>query len=142
MRHDETRVGGAAQETVEFRELAALPLPSHPAPFAGVPAPLAVKEKEARRSVALVQLIDQQPRMREQLVIPFLGCLVRVRKVSEQREMQVIVAVREEADLYVIDQRANFCDRIDNGGHDGDRSALTRDAVAEREFRQQPGRNR
>jgi hypothetical protein len=47
-------VAGAAQETVELLDLAALALPSHPHPFFLVPLPIAVEQVEA--AAALVRM--------------------------------------------------------------------------------------
>ena len=97
----------AAQEAIEFGELAALALPSHPAAFAGVPPPLAMKEKEAPAAVARVQLLDAVARLRQQRVIAGERLRVGIGEVGQQREVQVVVAVAEKADLEIGDEVAS-----------------------------------
>jgi hypothetical protein len=43
----EARVGGASQQPIEFLDLSAFALPPHPRVFPGVPAPVAMAQKEA-----------------------------------------------------------------------------------------------
>ena len=56
--NDEAGARVAAKQPVELRQFAALALPSHPAPFAGIPAPLPVKQKEPIGAVPRVELGD------------------------------------------------------------------------------------
>jgi hypothetical protein len=63
--HRKTGIGRAAQEVVEFRELPAFSLPSHPALLSPVPSPLALKQEEPPGAVALVERIDARARVIE-----------------------------------------------------------------------------
>ncbi len=55
-RFDKAGIGGAAQQPIEFVQLAALALPAHPASLAGVPGAPAVQQQKAdaarRRAIA------------------------------------------------------------------------------------------
>ena len=69
---DEARVGGAAKQTVELFDFAALPLPSHPEAFLLVPLTRAMEqEKPVRTAVAMpgVELPDGVGRGGENLFI-------------------------------------------------------------------------
>ena len=87
--HGVAGIGGAAQQPVELEQLAALPLPSHPAPFAGVVGARAVEQEEAIRAVARVQDLDAYLRGGEQGRILRRIALGRVAEVGQQREVQV-----------------------------------------------------
>ena len=58
-RYGEARVGGAAQQPVELLDLAALALPPHPQPFAGVPLPQAMEQEEAVGAVGGVPGVER-----------------------------------------------------------------------------------
>ena len=59
---DETGIGGATQQAVQFMKLAALALPADPARFTRVPDAPAMKQQKARatrrRAVACIQALD------------------------------------------------------------------------------------
>ena len=103
---DVAGVGGAAQQLVELVELAALPLPAHPAPFAGVPAALAVEQEEAIGAVARVQALDAGLARRR--AAPRLRGASRSaasRKSVSSAKCRCVVAVGEEPHLEIVDQR-------------------------------------
>ena len=132
----EARVGRAAQQPVELRELAALALPSHPSPLAGVPAAIAMKEEEAARPVPLVELVDPPLRGVEQRGFPFERRPIGVRMVAEQREVEVRVAVGQEAHFQVVEQAEQPRLGVDDRGNGHDGPVFRGDAVAHGELRQ------
>ena len=52
-RHDEAGIGGATQQAVEFLDLSALALPSHPQPFLLVPLTRTMEQEEAIRAIRI-----------------------------------------------------------------------------------------
>ncbi len=56
--HDEARISSAAQESIEFFELASLSFPTHPFVLAGVPLSPAMKEMKAAVAVTSIQCVD------------------------------------------------------------------------------------
>ena len=109
--HRVAGVGGAAQQLVELVQLAALPLPSHPAPFAGVVGARAVEQEEAIGAVARVEDLDARLRRSQQRRVFRRLALGRVAEVGQQREVQVLIAVGEEADLEIVDERPGCAPR-------------------------------
>ncbi len=86
-------VGRAAQQPVQFMQLAALAFPADPARFAGVPDPLAVQQQEAvaagRRAIAPIEP-GNAGRCRFQQRLIAIDMLGRgIEPVGEQREMQL-----------------------------------------------------
>src|SRR5688500_12842561 len=102
--HDEAGVGRAAEKAVELRELAAFALPSHPRPFALIPAALTVKIEKPIAPVPFVQAIHTLDREIEKGAVSFQRCRAVVGKVAEQGEMQMGIAIAEKADLQIVEQ--------------------------------------
>src|SRR5581483_2912171 len=64
-RHDEARIGGTAQQAIEFFDLPALAFPSHPEAFAFVPLAQTMKEEEPiRGAVSVLGVEGSNPRAR------------------------------------------------------------------------------
>ena len=59
---------------------------------------------------------------------------IGVGKVAEQREMQVRIAVAEEPDLEIVEERVHARRGVDDRRHDDNRPVAGRDAVAHREL--------
>ena len=123
-----------AQKLVQFRQLAALALPSHPDAFGWVPLALAVQKKEAPDAamvIAFRQRVDARARMGQQALVLGQGLGRGVLPVRQQREEDVTQGVRQIVRLQHVGQ---FVDRVDRGDHAGDddqRPRLGGDAVAE-----------
>ena len=96
---NEARVRCAAQQPVEFFELAALALPPHPALLARIPPPFPVKEEKPIGAVPLVELVDAAPRELQKLLVTGDRLLRGIVEVAQQREMQVGIAIGQEPDL-------------------------------------------
>ncbi len=118
----------AAQQRVQVRELSPLALVAHPQPFLRVPPARAVEEEEdvagrafGRRlvgaAVLLVQALDPGARGPQQRLVLRHRFGRRVAEVGQQAEMQMGVAIGEEADLQRLDQPV---DAFDAGEHRGD----------------------
>ena len=100
----------AAQEGIQFLELATLPLPAHPAALGRVPASLAVEDEEPGPSawslaVTLIEPVYRRHRRREQFVVAGDVLTGGVEPVRQQGESNIAVAVRQIVDL----QAANQC---------------------------------
>jgi hypothetical protein len=98
--HDrEARVACAAQQPVQLGQLAALALPSHPAPLGFVPTAFALQEEEPVGAVPCVQLVDLPLRLLNHREVRRHRLRVGVGEVVEEGEVKMRIAVREIADL-------------------------------------------
>ena len=131
----EAGVGRAAQQPVQFVQLAALAFPADPPRLAGVPDPLAVQQQEAvaagRRTVAPIEPGDAGDRRFQQrrIAVDMLGR--GIQPVGEQREMQVALRAGEVVDLQMLDL---LLDRRRGGQqrrHRDERAQLRGHAVAQ-----------
>ena len=141
----EAAVAVAAQQRVEVGQLAALALVAHPALFAGVPAARTVKQEKAIRldaGVALVEPLDAPLREPQQDLVARQGFAVGVGEVGEQGEMQVLVAVAEEAHLQRLDQLLHVADAGQDARHRHQGARAGRDAVDVVHARQRLRRDR
>ncbi len=131
--------GAAAQQRVEVAELAALPLLAHPHPVDGVPAPRPVEQEEGRsglvvavvvalRRVLRVERRDARGGVRHQFVVARHVLGGRVAEVGQQAEVQVRVAVGEEAHLERLDQLVDAGDAADERRHHDQRARAAGDA--------------
>ncbi len=136
MLHDVAGVGRAAQQPVELGQLATLAFGAHPAVLALVPLTRAMKQEETIGAVPGVQLVDSPPRGLDEHRVIGLGALVSVRKVREQGEMQMRVAIRKEPNLEVVEERDQTRLRIDDRGNRHDRAIGRGDASPHVELRQ------
>ncbi len=100
------RVGAAAaQHRVQVGELAALSLVAHPAALAGIPAPRAMEEEEALGAAVLaVECLDAAPGGGGERRVAGQRLRLRVLEIREQREVQALVAVGEEAHLERLEE--------------------------------------
>ncbi len=136
MLDDEAGVRRLPQQPVELVQLAALALPAHPAPLLRVPAPLAVEEEEAVGAVPRVQPVDALAGDVQQRLVAGEDLLVGVAEIGEQREVQVPVAVGEEADLEVVEERVDLRSPAHQRRHGHDGPVARGDALAHVELRQ------
>src|SRR5687767_7811342 len=82
----------ATQVLVELGELAALSLPAHPHALLRVPETRPVEEEEhvlASKSVPGVQRFDSRHRCREDFFVALSMLRWRVRKIAQDRELQI-----------------------------------------------------
>ncbi|MDT4817730.1 hypothetical protein FQZ97_508130 [compost metagenome] len=124
---------GAAQYGVEFGDLAALALEAHPGPFGGVPAPRAMEQEEpvhGRVGVLAVQRFDALPRKALQRGVLLLDLGAGIQEVAQQGEMQVVVAVGQEADLETFAELVDVLGAADQGGYHHQGACLAGDALA------------
>ncbi len=135
-RHGGIQVGGplpAAEQPIQFQELAALALPPDPAPFAGVPHPAAVQQQEpvagGRRTVFGVEPGDGVPRRRQQGVVALHMLARGVGPVGQQREIEFARRARQIMDLQASDLFVDGGRRGQQGGH-GDQGAPSRRNLA------------
>jgi hypothetical protein len=133
-------VVSTAQQPVQLVELAALALPSDPAPLPFVPHAAAVEQEEALaaggRPVAPVQLGDAFGRRLDERFIALDALLVGVGPVREQGEMQLVFRAREMVDLQALDLLFERLARRQQDRHGDQRAQLRRHAFAQREARQ------
>ena len=131
-RYGEARVGGATQEPVELLDLAALALPPHPQPFAGVPLPQAMKQEEpvsAIGGVPGVERGDAGASRLEDLGVLRLRLGGGVGKVAEEREVDPRVEVAERLHFEVRDELLDPGDAVEQRRHDDHRPRRRRHVV-------------
>ncbi len=138
MLHDEARVGRAAQEPVELRQLAALALATHPALLERIPLTRAMEEEEPIRAVARVEIVHAPPRGLHQLVIARPRALVRIGEVGQQREMEMRIAIAEETHLQLVEEAVQPILGVHDHRNDDHRPVARGNAVAQVELRQRP----
>jgi hypothetical protein len=122
----------AAQQRVEIGQLAALALVPHPALLGHVPAAWPMEQEEAIGIVAgvvLVERLDASLRQPQQRVVAGQGLAVRIGEVGEQGEMQMFVAVAEEAHFQRLDQILDILRAGEQAGDRHQRACTGRDAV-------------
>ena len=118
----EGRVGRAAQQLVQFLELAALAFPSHP-PFLPVaPDPATMQQQEAiacsARAVKTVQALDACHRNVEQRRVPRGVLAGGVCPVRKQREVELAFGRRQVVNLEALELRFQRRARREKCGHD------------------------
>ncbi len=119
----EGRVGGAAQQPIEFVELAALALPADPAPLSLVPQAFAVQQHEAvagrSGAIAMVQPRDALPGRGPQGLVGLGLFAVGVAPIGQQGEIELARRAGQIVDLQPLDL---FLDIFEGGeqGRDGD----------------------
>src|SRR6185437_10389674 len=90
---DETGVACAAQQAVQFMELAALALPAHPFALRRIPAAAAMEQEETLFAVTGVEFVYSLLRRFEQWLVVDGGLAVAVFPVGEERKEQVAIGV-------------------------------------------------
>ncbi len=147
----ESLARAAAQQLIEVAELAALALIAHPEALLRIPAPRAMQEEERlgatgvlaaggrARAIFLVEDLDARARQAEQRLVFRLRFLGRVAVIGEQGELQVRVAIGEEADFERLDQLIDGGDTAQHRRHHHQRAPVGRDAALEIQARQEGG---
>ena len=133
----------AAQQTVEFVQLAALAFPAHPAALRGVPLPAAMEQEKPFRTVAAIFPIQLADPLQRSLHVGLVrGHVLRrgVGKVGQQGPAQVRVRIAQVVDLESIDQLGGAVRMRQHGRHDHAGGKRGRDAVLEVELGQHAGR--
>ena len=137
----ETGVGRAAQQPVQFVQLAALAFPADPPRFACVPDPPAVEQQEAvaarRRAIAPVEPGDACYRRFQQrrVAVDMLGR--GIEPVGEQSEMQIALRAREVVDLQTLDLLVDRRHRRQQRRHRDEGTQMRGHATAKFQGRQQ-----
>ncbi|MNZ46192.1 hypothetical protein D3C78_638680 [compost metagenome] len=128
---------GAAQQRIEFGELAALALVAHPHLLGRIPAPRAVEQEEVIGiRVFAVQRLDALTGQRQQRRVLLQHLARGIHEVGQQREMQMGVAVGQKAHLQALDQFLDILLPSDEGRHHHQGARLGGDALAEVQARQ------
>ena len=97
---------GAAQKCIQIAKFAALAFITHPQALLRIPTARAVKQKEACATVGLVpriQICDSLYRQIQQRFILRLHFLGGVSKIRQQGEVHVLVPIRQEPYLQLLD---------------------------------------
>ncbi len=123
-----------AKQAVELVELAALPLPAHPAALDGVPQPLAMEQEEAIRAVGSVALVQLADALEGGLDVPLILRHVlpwSVGEVGQQGEAKLRVGVGQVVDLQPFQQLRSAVRAREHARHDHEGGAVGGDAVLE-----------
>jgi hypothetical protein len=142
----EALMPGISQQRVQVLQLASLALAAHPDTIGGVPAPRSVEQEEAVAAarffaclvVAPVQGLDALARMGQQRLVAGQHLRGRVEEVRQQCEVQVRIAVGEEAHLERLGQRVDTLGARQHRRHHHQRARDARDAEREVHARQRP----
>ena len=139
MLHDEARVGRAAQQPVELRQLAALALAAHPAPLSsGFHWRARWKKKNRSAPWRALSIVHAPPRGLDQRVVARPRALVRIGEVGQQREMEMRIAIAEETHLQLVEEAVQPILGVDDRRNDDHRPVARGNAVAHVELRQRP----
>ena len=131
-------IGLIQKIAIEVEKLAAFALPAHPDAFGFVENAMAMEMEERAlglRGVFRVQFFDQA-RAEGREFIFFIELHFRVRWIGEQREMNVGVAIREEANFEIANGVARLLFAGEQGGNHHHRGAIFGNAVGKIETRQ------
>ena len=122
----EGRIGRAAQQLVQFLELAALAFPSHPAFLPVAPDAATMQQQEAvacrARAVKMVQPRDACRGKVEQRRVPRGVLAGGVRPVRKQREVELAFGRRQVVNLEALELRFQRRARREKRGHDHHRA--------------------
>ncbi len=124
----------AAQQHVQFMQLAALALPTHPAAFCRVIEPAAVQQIESRlaiKGITAVQRSDLALGVFENFDIVAGLLLLSVAPVAHQREIDFTMRVGEVMHLDVAHHFINAVAAGQHAGHGHQRSRIVRNTVLE-----------
>ena len=142
-----TRLSAAAQQRVQFRQLPALALVTHPHPLLGIPAARAVKQEKSIAfdaafgiPVLFIQLLDPVARQQQQRLVLRQRFVLRVAKIGQQAKLQALIPVRQEPDFKRLDQMLDVLRACEHGRNHNQRAAVRRNAPGKVQARQLPGR--
>ena len=124
----EAMLRAAAQQGIELRLLAALALVAHPEALSGIPAARPVKQEEAAAAVFAGQrlnALDGESFERRVLRQRFR---LRIGEIGQQAEMQVRVAIGEEAHFQRLEQVLDLPGASQQGRHHRQRARVRRDS--------------
>ena len=139
----EAITGPSAQKPIQIRKLAALSLVSHPDPVLRIPSSRAMKQEEGiavRTPVLLVKVLNSllgQPQQRPVLRQRFLD---GVANISEQSKVEVVIPIRQKADLQCLDQILDISVARDHRWDHHQGPQFLRDPFGEVHSRQRPRR--
>ena len=118
--------GGSAEHGVEIGELAAFAFAAHPDAVASVPCAAAVQQQEGIVAIGWttpIERIDPGHGLPDQRLVGGERFRRGIGEVGEQGEMQVRIAVGEEADLQAFEESIDR-GRVGEHGRHGDEGAL------------------
>ena len=142
----EGSLGGPADESVEFRQLAPFPLPTHPDALERIPSSRAMEQVERvvrRGGVTGVQGVNPIAGGGHNGVVAGFGFGGRVGEVTQDREVKMGFPVRQEPDLEGFERLPNRRDTLEQGRDHHRGPELGRHAGAKQvELRNHPGRER
>ena len=131
----------AAQQPIQFMELAALALPTDPTRLALIPNAATMQQEEPRsarrRAITQIEARDARRGRRDELSVT-VGMFVRgVGPVGHQREMQIAFRARKMMDFEPFDQLLHALQRRQQRRHGDERTQVRGNAVPQFERRQQ-----
>ena len=97
-----------------------------------------MEQEESVGAVQLVQPVDAASCGVDDRLVGRRGRRVGIAEIGQQREMDVRVPVRKEADLELVEQRQQARLRVDDRRHDDHRAIAGRNAVAHVELGKLP----
>ena len=125
---EKTGIGCAAQQTIEFMQLAALAFPANPFPLACVPQPPAMQKEEwlpaVRGRIARVQICYSRRRFGEKRLV---GCAMfrcAVAPVGQQRENKIPVRIGEVENFEPFNLFADFRNTREHCRHRDNRAQI------------------
>ena len=137
IRSDEADIRRAAQQPIQFVQLSALALPSHPHAFSRVPDALAMEQQKSRagrpRLVTLIQTRHSRLRSRQQIVVAGRRFVYRIDPIRQQREVQLAVRTRQIVHLEALDLLVDLGVRGQQRRHDDQRAQVRRYSIAQRQ---------
>ena len=127
----------AAEETIELLDLSALPLPADPRLFAHVPLPIAVEQKKpiVRPKFDVEPLHTRAGALEDRHILWHVR-RVRVRKITQNREVDARIHVAEREDLEMFDQHVDTSDAGQHRRDDHHRARVVWNAFRKIEARQ------
>ena len=138
---DEAGVGGPSQQPVEFVQLAAFALPSHPFVLAGVKDASPVQQEKTcgaagPGAVAKIELRDGLASDGQQLRVARAGLLVGIEPVGQQGEQQVAAGAAQMMHFEALDLLQQIGLAGQKGGYRDQRTQVGRNTFAQRQCRQ------
>ena len=138
---NKTGVSRAAQQSIEFVQLAAFAFPTHPTPFALAPFAVAVIQQKPRATagsfaVTVIQLLDAVAGGSQREGIFGHRLKGRIGEIGQQGKMQMAFAVGEVTHLEPFDFFAHTLFITEQGRHHDHRSQVICDPIQQLEFRQ------
>ena len=127
----ETVAGIAAQQCIQVRKLATLALVAHPDPLLRIPAARAMKKEKnviIRSTIFCVQRLDFRLGQPQQRLVLGERFFLRVQKISQQPEIQIVVPISQKAHFQCLDQVVDILRTGEHRRNHDQRARLRRNA--------------